>query len=77
MEGNITKFRADLGLGVIQGNDGRKYRFASTDIRNPHVNLVGHEVDFMVESLKPRSIVVLHGSPWFAFGRAGALEKRR
>ena len=76
MEGSITKFRGDLGMGVIQAYDGRKYRFSSTDVWNGVGNLVGLEVDFVVESRKPRSIVVLHGSPWAVCGRAAAVEKR-
>ncbi len=73
MQGQITKFRDDLGFGVIRTESGRKYRFSSADIRNPNGKLVGLEVDFLVESAKPSEIILLHGSPWTVFGPARAL----
>lgn len=76
MQGNITKVREDLGLGVIEGANGRKFRFNIGDLCNPDGNLVGLEVDFMLESHKAIDIIVLHGSPWAAFGRVGAAAKR-
>jgi hypothetical protein len=68
MYGQITKFRDDLGLGVIETDSGLKYRFSSTAITNPNGKLVGLDVDFVVESHKPTDIILLHGSPWTAFG---------
>jgi len=71
MQGQITKFRADIGFGVIKTDCGRKYRFSSTQIQNPNGKLVGHDVDFLVESHAPKDIILLYGSPWTAFGPAG------
>jgi cold shock CspA family protein len=68
MEGQITKFRDDLGFGVISTTDGRKFRFSSAEITNPNGKLVGVDVDFLVESHKPTDIILLHGSPWTVFG---------
>jgi hypothetical protein len=68
MQGQITKFRDDLGYGVIRSDDGRKFRFSSAEISNPNGKLVGLDVDFLVESQMPRDIILLHGSPWTVFG---------
>jgi len=70
VQGQITKFHEAIGCGVISAADGRKYRFSTTDIRNPNGRLVGLDVDFLVESRSPRDIILLHGSPWTVFGRA-------
>lgn len=71
MYGEITKYRRDIGVGVIAAEDGRKYRFERTAILNRREDLEGLEVDFDLASLTPRSIVVLAGSPWAAFGGIG------
>lgn len=76
MEGHITKFHESIGFGIISTDDGRKYRFAKSDIRNPNGRLVGLDVDFVVESRSPRDIILLHGSPWTVFGRAAPVVKR-
>jgi hypothetical protein len=68
MYGEITKFRRDLGVGVIVAEDGRKYRFERDDIRNRRDDLEGAEVYFETASVKARGIIVLAGSPWAAFG---------
>lgn len=68
MYGEIKKFRADIGVGVIRGEDGRSFRFAGGDIRNGTENLEGHEVHFELGERKARDIIVLAGSPWTAFG---------
>jgi cold shock CspA family protein len=67
MQGQITKFRDDLGFGVIRSDDGRTYRFSSAEITNPNGKVVGLDVDFLVESARPREIILLHGSPWTVF----------
>lgn len=67
MQGQITKFDDGIGVGVIRAADGRKYRFAKMDIRNPNGRLIGLDVDFLVESRTPRDIILLHGSPWSVF----------
>ena len=71
MYGEIKKFRRDLGIGVIQAENGRAYRFEGVDIRNRIGNLEGQEVHFELGGLKARDIIVLAGSPWMAFGGAG------
>ncbi|RUO97730.1 hypothetical protein [Hyphomicrobium sp.] len=68
MYGEIKKFRADLGIGVIRAEDGRSYRFDGGEIRNRRDDLEGHEVHFEIGSFKARDIIVLAGSPWAAFG---------
>lgn len=68
MYGEIKKFRRDIGVGVIEGEDGRKYRFERSQILNRDADLEGQEVHFDLASLKPQSIIVLAGSPWAAFG---------
>ncbi len=68
MYGEIKKFRGDIGVGVIHAEDGRAYRFQSTEIRNRHDDLEGLEVHFQLGGLKARDIIVLAGSPWAAFG---------
>lgn len=68
MYGEITKFRPEFGTGVIKAEDGRKYRFASTEIVNRGQELVGQGVDFVLNDRRPKKIIVLTGSPWTAFG---------
>ena len=71
IQGEITKFRDDIGFGVIRADDGRKYRFTKTDIVNSNGRLVGLPVDFVVVSNRPTDIILLNGSPWTVFGPAG------
>lgn len=68
MHGHITKFRDDIGFGVIRSEDGRSWRFSRSQVQNPNGKLVGYEVDFLVESSRPKDIILMHGSPWTAFG---------
>lgn len=68
MYGAITKFRSDLGVGIIAAEDGRAYRFQRTEILNRRDDLEGEEVYFELGDLKAREIIVLAGSPWMAFG---------
>lgn len=68
MYGEIKKFRNDLGVGIITAENGRAYRFESTEILNRRDDLEGHEVHFEIGDLKAREIIVLAGSPWMAFG---------
>jgi hypothetical protein len=67
MHGRITSYHAPLGQGVISTAAGRRYRFKNTDILNPNGNPVGHEVDFLAESCRPKDIILLHGSIWSVF----------
>jgi len=66
-QGEITKYRADIGYGVIVAEDGRKYRFTKSDIVNSGSDLVGVSVDFVVEASRPKQIILLEGSPWTVF----------
>jgi hypothetical protein len=68
MYGEITKFHDDIGIGVIEAENGRKYRFTKSDIVSSARRLVGEGVDFIVDASRPRQIVMLSGSPWTAFG---------
>ncbi|MGD9785323.1 MAG: hypothetical protein AB7E80_06735 [Hyphomicrobiaceae bacterium] len=70
IQGEITKFRADIGVGVIRAENGRKYRFTPSDIVNVRPDLVGASVDFIAEASRPREIIVLKGSPFAVFGTA-------
>ena len=68
MLGEITKYRDDLGFGVIAADDGRRYRFARKQVLSATADLVGHEVDFLISANQPAEIIVVSGSPWTAFG---------
>ena len=74
MQGQITKFRDDLGFGVIKTDDGRRYRFAGQQVRNATELKIGHEVDFVLHASQPSDIIIMSGSAWFAFGRIRAGE---
>jgi len=68
MYGEITKFHDDIGVGVIEAENGRKYRFTKSDSVSSARQLIGEGVDFIVDASRPRQIVMLSGSPWTAFG---------
>lgn len=68
MLGEIIKFKEDLGFGVIQAENGEKYRFAKGDVKNLNGRLVGHEVDFVLSARRSKEIFLLQGTPWTAFG---------
>lgn len=70
IQGEITKFRDDIGFGVIRADDGRKYRFTKSDVMNSDGSLVGITVDFVVVASRPTDIILLDGSPWTVFGPA-------
>jgi hypothetical protein len=70
MLGQITKYRADLGCGVIEAEDGRKFRFIRDAIVNPNAGLVGASVDFLVVGSRPAEIIMMTGSPWAVFAGA-------
>jgi hypothetical protein len=71
MYGTITKFRKDVGVGIIKTDNGQKFRFAKADITNASDHLEGHDVDFVLVSRRPAAIIMMTGSPWTAFGEAG------
>ena len=58
MYGEIIKFRADLGIGVIAAEDGRNYRFTKSEVVSSARDLVGENVDFIVDARRPRQIIV-------------------
>lgn len=68
MEGRVTKFYRDLGVGIIAAENGRKYRFRTDKVMNRHLPIANQEVDFEVDGGHPTRIIVLAGSPWTAFG---------
>lgn len=72
IQGEITKFRPDLGAGIIIADDGRKYRFTKSAVINSAARLVGLTVDFVVVANRPTDIILLEGSPWTVFGRSRA-----
>ncbi len=72
VHGRITKFSEEVGFGVIEADDGAKYRFAKTEIKNLNGHLVGHTVDFLVAARRPKDIFLMSGTPWTAFGGIGA-----
>jgi cold shock CspA family protein len=71
MHGKITKFRSDMGVGVIEADNGRKYRFSHAPIRNGAPELIGQSVDFLLVASRPTDIIMMCGSPWTAFGGIG------
>ena len=72
VHGRITKFSEEVGFGVIEADDGAKYRFAKTEVKNLNGHLVGHTVDFLVAARRPKDIFLMTGTPWSAFGGNGA-----
>jgi len=72
MQGQITKFSEKVGFGIIEAEDGAKYRFAKSAVLNLNGHLVGHSVDFLVAERRPQDIILMTGSPWTAFGGIGA-----
>ena len=68
MHGRITKFNEEIGFGVIEAEDGGKYRFVKSEIKNLNGHLVGHTVDFVVAARRGKEIFLMTGTPWTAFG---------
>ena len=68
MFGQITKYRSDLGIGIIRTEDGRKFRFGRGDVMNAGNDLLGQSVDFVLVARRPAAIIMMSGSPWTAFG---------
>ncbi|KAB2941444.1 MAG: hypothetical protein K8F92_20940 [Hyphomicrobium sp.] len=68
MHGRITKFSPKVGFGVIEAEDGAKYRFAKDEVVNLNGKLVGHSVDFLVSARRPKDIILMTGNPWTVFG---------
>ena len=72
MHGHITKFREDLGVGVIVTDEGRKYRFSGQELVNRNGRVVGHDVDFVLDSKLAKEIILMTGTPWQVFGATDA-----
>jgi hypothetical protein len=68
MYGEIIKFRPDLGIGAIAAEVGRNYRFTKSDVVSSARDLVGENVDCIVEARRPRQTIVTSASLWTAFG---------
>lgn len=67
MYGRITKFSPKVGFGVIEAENGAKYRFAKDAVVNLNGKLVGHSVDFVVSARRPQDIILMTGTPWSVF----------
>lgn len=67
MFGRITKFKKELGYGVIATKNGERYRFKQDSVVNVNGKLVGHEVDFELSGRKPTDIILMTGTPWDVF----------
>lgn len=67
MQGQITRFHTDKGVGIITADNGAKYRFVASEIVNRAEELIGHSVDFLVHERRPKDILLLAGSPWSVF----------
>src|SRR5450631_4313839 len=57
MHGQITRFSEEVGYGVIEADDGSKYRFAKSEVVNLNGHLIGHSVDFVVAARRPKHII--------------------
>jgi hypothetical protein len=72
VHGRITKFNEEIGFGVIEADDGGRYRFAKSEIKNLNGHLVGHTVDFLLTARCGKEIFLMTGTLWTAFGGNGA-----
>src|SRR5262245_28688619 len=72
VHGRITKFSEEIGFGVIEADNGAKYRFAKSEIKNLNGKIVGHSVDFLLAARRGTEIFLMTGTPWTAFGGNGA-----
>lgn len=68
MHGRITKFSNKDGFGVIEADDGARYRFAPGEVVNLNGKLVGHSVDFLLNDRRAKDIILMTGSAWTVFG---------
>ena len=59
MEGVILGFDRVEGMGVVRGEDGRRYRFARGDWRSEREPLEGQGVDFVPEGDEAREVYLL------------------
>lgn len=68
MYGQITRFNENLGVGIIEAENTRKYRFKQGEIVNTGNSIVGNDVEFLLVGGRPAEIFVMAGSAWTAFG---------
>ena len=65
--GNDTYYVNSNSDGVIEAEDGARYRFAPTEVVNLNGKLVGHSVDFVINARRPKDIILMTGTPWSVF----------
>jgi hypothetical protein len=68
MNGRVLKVVKTIGMGVIVDDHGKKFRFRTSDVLNAHLTPDDQDVDFVLDGRCAKSIVILDGSPWTAFG---------
>ena len=68
MRGVRALLAPEVGFGVIEAENGAKYRFAKDEVVNLNGKLVGHSVDFLVSARRGKEIFLMTGTPWTAFG---------
>ena len=68
MYGYIKKFDDKTGCGVIETDAGERFRFSKSEVRNPNGKLVGYAADFLIDTRKPKEIVLMQGTAWTVFG---------
>ncbi len=67
MHGRITKFSTKDGFGVIEAENGAKYRFAENEVVNLNGKLVGDSVDFLLDARRAKDVILMTGFPWTVF----------
>lgn len=72
MRGEILSYDTTAGTGLISGDDGARYSFASSDLKSPAVPAAGVRVDFVPEGDLATQILILAGGP-STVGVAGGL----
>ena len=76
MRGRVLAAPSADASGVISGDDGRRYRFGSADVRGTSIQ-VGREVDFETQLDEAREIYPVPGQPPFlAPAVSDALKQR-
>jgi len=70
MQGQITKYRPDLGIGVIASESGHRFRFSTAALVNPDAHLLNADVDFETREGRASDVILLRGDPWTVFGTA-------
>ncbi len=63
MRGEILSYDTTAGTGLIGGDDGARYSFASSGLQSPAVPAAGVRVDFVPEGDQATQILILAGGP--------------